>query len=295
MNKQILVLGCSGEVGSRLSKKLLNSGFTVFGISGIRKCTVIHPKHFCRSMDLLNSKINLGLDEIKPITLIHAAWITKSPSFWNSSVNDKWVESSKLIIQDFEKHGGKNLVITSTCAEYDWKTSIPLKETSLLNPLSKYGKSKLELFNWVKSRNISLLWTRTFFQFGLKEQSQRLIPSLIDHLLRGEKYCVETGNDTRDFIYIEDVVGLLELLITNNSCGTFNIGSGIGYKVNYVAKTVANLVGASDLVEFRNNNSIGTSVVSNNEKLLQAVGNYSWTDFETAISKTIFSRKDINF
>ena len=55
------------------------------------------------------------------------------------------------------------------------------------------------------------------------------------------------------------------------------------------------LVEASDLVEFRNENSIGTSVVSKNEKLLQAVGNYSWADFETAISKTIFSRKDFNF
>ena len=55
------------------------------------------------------------------------------------------------------------------------------------------------------------------------------------------------------------------------------------------------LVEASDLVEFRNENSFGTSVVSNNEKLLQAAGNYSWTDFETAISKTIFSQKDFNF
>ena len=55
------------------------------------------------------------------------------------------------------------------------------------------------------------------------------------------------------------------------------------------------LVESSDLVEFRNENSFGTSVVSNNEKLLQAAGNYSWTDFETAISKTIFSQKDFNF
>ena len=56
MPSKFLILGCTGEVGSRLTNLLLSQGFIVYGISGVRKCAIVHPNHSCTKLDLLKTK-----------------------------------------------------------------------------------------------------------------------------------------------------------------------------------------------------------------------------------------------
>jgi len=290
MNK-VLLLGCTGEVGSRLCLKLLDEGFIVFGVRSSKQCRVNHVNHACKKIDLLNVDLSLDIMNFKPEIMVHTAWITTPNIFWDSPINDNWISKSKRIIQEFENNGGKYLIITGTCAEYSWKNQEQLSETSIENPETRYGKSKLDLLNWIRSRNIPFLWTRTFFQFGLTEPAGRLIPSLIDNLLLGNNYVIQNDTDVRDFVYIKDVVEILSLLISQEASGIVNIGSGNKIDVKLVSEKIARLINREDLLHFENNNPQKSLVVSNPNKLIELLPEFEWTHFDSAIMETIDIRK----
>jgi nucleoside-diphosphate-sugar epimerase len=290
MNK-VLLLGCTGEVGSRLCLKLLDEGFIVFGVRSSKQCRVNHINHTCKKIDLLNADLSLDLKNFKPEIMVHAAWITTPNIFWDSPINDNWISKSKRIIQEFEDNGGKYLIVTGTCAEYSWKNQEQLSETSIENPETRYGKSKLDLLNWIRSRKLPFLWTRTFFQFGLAEPAGRLIPSLIDDLLLGNNYVIQNDTDVRDFVYIKDVVEILSLLIRQEASGIVNIGSGNKIDVKSVSEKIAKLINREDLLYFENNNPQKSIVVSNPSKLIELLPEFKWTYFDLAIMETIDVRK----
>ena len=84
-------IGCSGQVGSRLTILLLKSGFVVNGVSGSKPCTIDDKNHFCRKIDSLNPTTSLYLSEFKPDIMVHTAWVTTLGVFWESTINYDWL------------------------------------------------------------------------------------------------------------------------------------------------------------------------------------------------------------
>ena len=288
MFKKIMLLGCTGEIGSRLTTSLVNSGYEVIGVRATRECTVKHPLHTCHSRNLLDEELDFS--SIRPEVLIHTAWYTTPSQFWESELNTNWVKASKRIISNFEDSGGKYLVVTGTCAEYSWNLNESLNESSPELPASMYGRSRLELLNWIRNRELPFLWTRTFFQFGLNEPAGRLIPSLIDSLLEGMHYVIRSGKDVRDFVFIEDVVNILNKLIVQQHKGVVNIGSGVGIEIEEVSRTLARLLGREDLLTFDFQYEQKSNVVSNPDHLTSLIGKYPWKSFDLALIESIRAR-----
>ena len=293
VNKRIFLLGCSGEVGFRLTLKLLKKGFIVKGIRGSKPCKIEDKNHFCTKVNLLTSNESLNLKDFKPDVMIHCAWITTPKEFWNSPLNIDWVRVSKKLIMDFEASGGKYLGVTSTCAEYSWHGGRSLSETAEVDPQSIYGKSKLELLNWIEQRDLPFLWTRTFFQFGLNEPTGKLIPSIIDAILKGDSFEVQNEHDVRDFIYINDVVSALDVLICQEELGIINLGTGSGTAIRSITDLIANKMGRNDLIQYKSIYGATSTVVSNPEKLLSRISDHRWTPLDLAITETIRSRSKL--
>jgi len=293
MTKNILVLGCSGEIGSRLTKIFLAAGNKVYGIRGLRSCKIRNIDHLCSQANLLDSNLDLNLNSIRPEILIHTAWVTKPGVFWDSPLNHEWVNASKKIVEEFKFTGGKYVVVTSSCAEYSWQGEELLSESSKSNPTSEYGRAKNELLKWLETQPLSYLWARIFFQFGLQETYGRLIPSLIDDILAGNKYLIRSGHDVRDFVYIEDVAKVMGILISKQTQGIVNIGSGEGITVEKVARIIAKLMDREDLLEFQIGTEAKSTVVSDSRKLINIIGDYSWTNLEKSLNESINSRKEL--
>ena len=294
MSHKVFLTGCTGEVGSRLTSHLLREGYQVFGTRGSRKCEINNPRHTCWRVNLLDPFVDLGLQTIKPKLLIHTAWVTTPKVFWDSDSNVQWIEASKRLINEFEKSGGERIVVTGSCAEYSWNSDAALSESSPESPASRYGKSKLELLNWIRDRDLNFLWTRTFFQFGMKENGGRLIPALIDSLHKGETFQVRSGSDNRDFVFVEDVIDVLAILISKQSRGVVNIGSGCGILAGDIARKIAEMLKLEELLIVENNELQRSEVVSNPEKLNSIIGNYRWTPVELALIRTIEARQASN-
>jgi len=287
---KILVTGSSGQVGSRLSRILSESGYDVVGI-GTRQ---LAPEEFkyqkYLQADLLKDDIETLIRDVRPNILIHLAWETAPNSFWESLKNSSWLARSIELASAFSKWGGEKIVVAGTSAEYDWVSSAPFSETSPEHPDSTYGRAKLGLLDYLREQSTPFLWTRTFFQFGGKESPGRLIPSLIDSLWAGSEFTIRKPEDIRDFIYIRDVVEIMATLITAEQEGIFNVASGVGTSARDIGLQVASTLGRPELLKFDEQSEEPSIVLADTEKLKETLGGFSFTSLEDAIGETTRDR-----
>jgi nucleoside-diphosphate-sugar epimerase len=285
---RVVVIGCSGAVGSRLISILHGRGYEVLGVRSKEKC--LARNHICTSINLLDPRVSLKFEDFRPNSLVLTSWITTPIAFWESKMNEDWVEASKRIILQFLELGGEYVVATGTCAEYDWNLNRPLGEIDKPNPSTLYGRSKLNLLNWIAELGVPYLWTRTFAQFGLREPSGRLVPSVIDALLGNHPALISNTHGVRDFIFVEDIARILSILMADTRVGVVNLGTGVGTEIGELALRIGNMIGRPDLINITENSTERNMVVADAKKLNGLLGPYSWTSLEDALSRSIEAR-----
>jgi nucleoside-diphosphate-sugar epimerase len=144
-------------------------------------------------------------------------------------------------------------VFLGSCEEYG-NSAAPFDEAGPLKVFSPYGWAKIAAFEAVsliaRQRSFPLCWVRPFLTFGPGQKGDLLVPSLIDACIAGRTIDLTSGEQTRDFVYVEDVVTMLITLLRNpeRAAGTvLNIASGIPRTIRQVGETIQRLVGKGTL------------------------------------------------
>ena len=90
---------------------------------------------------------------------------------------------------------------------------------------------------------------RIFNAYGEQCYRSYVIPDTIRKILGGLNPVPMkgTGNEERDFIYIEDVCEAFYVALKSDTVGTFNLGSGTRIKIKDLAKLIAEIMGRKDL------------------------------------------------
>lgn len=285
--KGVIVLGSSGQVGSRLSELLLLKGFEVYGFSRTEPKKILNRKFHFKKIDFLSNVKDDVFEDINAEYLFHCAWKTDPVDYVESEENHLWLETSKRLVSEFEFKGGSKSVIFGTCAEYSWDSQNGLDENFEVNPLSKYAKSKAELLGWLDARGSEFLWIRTFFQFGLNENPGKFIPDLIDYALNQRDFNVHAPFEVKDFVFIEDVVRASFGLFEKSANGVFNLGTGVGYELQDVAKRIFKEIETGAKLSINVKNLSRQAVVADNTKLLEVLPKFQWTNLDLALKKTI--------
>jgi nucleoside-diphosphate-sugar epimerase len=184
--------------------------------------------------------------------LIHLAWITEPGLFWHSPENDRWLDASRRLIEAFAAAGGRRIVVAGTCAEYAWSDQ-PLSEAaSPLQPSTPYGQAKAQLFREMPSlvgAEATWSWGRIFFPYGPGEQGKKFVPFIVDGLRRGERIPLTSGEQARDFLYVEDVAQAFVRLVESPTFqGAVNVASGIATPLRDVGETLGRLASRPDLL-----------------------------------------------
>jgi UDP-glucuronate decarboxylase len=294
MQSPIVVLGCSGAVGKRIVSIIVESGHEVLGYRGKSPCNLDSKLHKCHSIDLLTDSIHDDLKKIQARTLIHTAWLTRPIDYLENIENQIWLHKSKDVIKSFFEFGGEDLLITGTCAEYNWHDINNLKEESNNEfPESLYGKSKLALLDWLRFSELPFLWTRTFFQYGQMGDSQRLIPYLLESVGKGEKCTVRGANEIRDFVFIDDVAKALVSLVEKGAKGVVNVGSGQGILLADLAELICHVTGKPNSVKLEYADEPKT-IVSNQDKFRSLLPDFHFRPIESGLREMMVARVNNN-
>ena len=126
-----------------------------------------------------------------------------------------------------------------------------LREDAPLAPLSPYGVSKAA--GWLIAQSLGhqahlpVVGVRLFTPYGPWENSWRLIPHTVQHALRGDDIPLTPGDQSRDFLFIDDAIeGLLLAAASPAAVGQlFNICSGQETQVKEAVRTLLRLIDGS--------------------------------------------------
>ena len=164
--KKTLVTGASGFIGKHTLPLLLKAGHEVHAVSLKKK---IEQGVHWHQVDLKDpSQIQNLIAKTQPTHLLHFAWCAEPGKFWADPENIHWVQASLDLIKHFHKQGGKRVVISGSCAEYDWNKSSYSESESPGTPATLYGKCKQEL--QIKTEyfchkvNLSFCWVRIIWR-----------------------------------------------------------------------------------------------------------------------------------
>jgi len=259
MKKKILITGGSGYIGSCLYS-LLKKKFNIFILDKDKKKDwQIIPKNKYFKCNLINlKKADKIISQIKPNTIIHLASL--------STVNEKLkkrdyyqnnVVATKNIIKIIKKNRIRNIIYSSTASVYDYKKQ-KINEKSKLNPISKYGKTKLLSEKVIQRSGLNYIIFR-FFNVSsaiikpltgeYHNPETHLIPTLINNLMNnkiskifGKDYNTKDGTCIRDYIHVKDICHAIYLgikLIEKNKIKTIlNLGNGKGNSNLDIVKSI---------------------------------------------------------
>lgn len=259
--KRVLVTGAGGFIGRASIAPLLHKGFEVHAVvSGSTPAErAAAPRGALTQVaDLLDGpQVDALLKRVAPTHLLHFAWIATPGIYWHSPDNFRWLAASQHLLRAFHARGGVRAVMAGSCVEYDWskssvcdETSSPMADSS--TALTPYAAAKIALQKAVAQFSaqepLSSAWGRIFFQFGPYEHPDRLVPSVIRHLLVNEEALCTHGRQIRSFLHVADVGAAFAQLLDSDVQGPVNIGSDERIAVADLVERIAREIGRPDLV-----------------------------------------------
>lgn len=174
------------------------------------------------------------------------------------------------VMEAMRDAGVKRVVLASSGALYGEKAHQPVAEDQRPDPNSPYGVSKLAAEYYV--RTIGALWgietvaLRIFNAYGPGQRTRPAHPPVVPQFLKkassgGSLVVLGSGEQTRDFVYVDDVV---EALVAAASAAgvdqrVINIGSGVEVSINSLLATIGRVVGRPVSVIHNTDQSGGVS------------------------------------
>lgn len=251
--KRVLVTGGTGFVGRQALPILCKAGYEVHATWLHRAPPKIEGVRW-HSADLLKPGDTYSLFErLSPTHLLHFAWYAVPGRFWTAPENLSWITSSLTLMQAFQQYGGRRVVMAGSCAEYDWSHDVCNEWSTPCNPATLYGASKnatrVVLDAWSKQMGLSAAWGRIFFLYGPGEDPVRLVPSVINALLRDQPARCTHGNQVRDFMHVADVAAAFVALLDSDVTGAVNIASGNAVPLRDIIFEIADSMGKRQFVQ----------------------------------------------
>jgi len=253
----IVVTGGAGFIGYHTVKRLTEEGLDVSVIDNLHNATALEElkKH---GVKLYIADIrNLG--ELKILmrdaeAVLHlAALIDVEDSFRNPYLYHQVNVCGTVNILEVARTYGSidKVILASSAAVYGEPDRVPISENTPLRPISPYGLSKVIAERYCKMYHelygLNVLILRYFNVYGEYQSSEYagVITKFIERLLEHKPPIVYgDGRQTRDFVYVSDVVSANLLALKSKvDFGIFNIGTGRAVSINELATMLMEMVG----------------------------------------------------
>jgi len=268
-----LITGAAGFLGSSLANHLAREGHQVRGLDDLSTGdpgSLGPDVHFTRGDVSDRPKLWTLLQEVDVVYHLAARVSVPESILYPRDYNQVNVGGTVALMEAMRDVGVGRVVLTSSGAVYGDLAEQPLKETLTPNPRSPYAVSKLAAEYYV--RTIGNLWgietvsLRIFNAYGPGQNLPASHPPVVPHYLKqalrgGTLVAHGNGSQTRDFVYLDDVVsGLVAAATAPNINGlVINIGSGKETSISELIKCVLDVTGSNAEVIYNPKTSGGVS------------------------------------
>lgn len=301
-DKNILITGGAGFIGSHIANSLLdNNNICIvdnFATGKIKNLK--NPEH--ENLQIIKADIcNANLDELTSGIdyIFHLAAMASVPLSVENPLecNEINLNATVKLLESAAKNNVEKIVFSSSSAVYGENKNMPLKETEPPMPTSPYAASKasceLYLKSFYESYGLNYTALRYFNVFGPKQdknsQYAAVIPNFISAILEGKQAEIYgDGEQTRDFVYVGDIVKANISACKSDYNGVVNIASGEKLTINRLYEIVKQTLGSDlepkYLPERPGDIKHSQADISNMEKINLKIES---DDFEKQLSQTV--------
>lgn len=294
----LLITGATGFIGERLIKRLNEVGIDYDIIYHSKPCNIAGKKSKQYKAEITDmssmKKIPRGYSKIVHLAGKTGAGFVKNPKQYFET-NAK----GTLNVLEFARQRGIGGIIYASSAAVYGKT--PRKKTTedaIPEPSNAYSISKYagELYSKVYRdvygmKNITL---RFFNLYGppISPENLKGLVSIFcrNALTKVPIKILEKGSNTRDYVYVDDVVQsiLLSLKVKRTKDAVFNIGTGIGWSTEELAKRILKLCNGNEkLIESQVKDESDVFLVASIEKAKKSLGYNPQYDLDIGMRKLL--------
>ena len=252
---RITVTGGAGFIGSHLVDRLIEDGHTVQVIDNLYTGNkeFVHSKAQFVELDIRDPKLYSVLEEFRPDYIFHEAAQTEVSTSMSDPMLDCDINLMGLInlLNAAVKLDVKKFLMPSSAAVYGNLDTLPLNENMIGNPSSFYGLTKLTTEHYLRiyheAFGLPYVCYRYSNVFGPRQGNGGeggVISIFAKAIVQDSPIIIYgDGKQTRDFIYVDDVVEANILGMQHQVIGIYNVSTGISSSVNLLVDEFRNISG----------------------------------------------------
>lgn len=305
---RILVTGGAGFIGSNLVWSLLSGGHEMHVIDDMSTGNLgnLHPAALTRTLDITGPKLAQAVAEIAPEVVVHLAAQTSVPVSIQDPDRDRLVnvEGTRAVARAAREAGARLMLSASSAAVYGEPSVVPLPEEAPKAPTNPYGRSKLEaesvIAGELRSSTTDFASLRFSNVYGPRQdwRGEGGVVAIFSAAMSRKETPVlyGTGRQTRDFIFVGDIVAAIEaaieatgpLALEGENGPAYNISTGTETSLDELVgalRIAASYFGPVDKAEAREGDIERSALDAS--KIRAATGWYSRVPIDTGIERTV--------
>ena len=260
--KKYLVTGGSGFIGSHISEHLSKQGHEVKVLDSLRTGFVKNIQHL--DVTFIEGDIrdkNLVNEIVKDVdTIFHLGALVSVPEslLKIDECIDINTKGTINLLEAAKKEGSCKVVLSSSAANYGNNPVLPKVETMVADPLTPYSITKLDgeyyLDMYLKYWGVKTVSLRYFNVFGSRQNPNSAyaaaVPIFINNALQNRPLTIYgDGLQTRDFIYVKDVVAA-NILASQKGNGVYNVALGHSTSILELAERIIEITNSKSAIKF---------------------------------------------
>lgn len=302
---RILLTGGAGFIGSHIQDRLIELGHEVAILDNLRsgKKENLNPKSKFYEVDVCNKEaLEQALMDFKPEAIHHLAAQNEVPFSMEHPFEDQNMNIVGMmnLMEASHKAGVKKIIYSNTGGAYYGdvtEADLPLVETfPVLKPTSFYGVSKMcaEQYMRLYGRLYGISWVALRYAnvYGPRQDGNKeagVVAIFTSRMLKGEPITINgSGEHTRDYIYVGDVVEANVKALEFDKDEAFNIATGVRTSNKQVFETIRDALGIQMEATYgpeRPGDALHNCLSP--QKAKEMMGWEAQNDFKTGVQKTV--------
>jgi len=258
----VLVTGGAGFIGSNLVEELLASGEDVIVLDNFTTGSRENLEELPGNLRIIKgSCLDLPSLDVSPEAIYHLGIPSSSPMYKRNPMLVGEAINGAIAVFELAKKTGSRVVYASTSSLYSGQTP-PHREDMEVFVTDYYTEARFSMERfaelYLKLFGVEAVGMRFFSVYGPHEAAKKVYANIVTQFLwemmAGRAPVIYgDGTQTRDFVYVKDVVSALQLAMGSDYTGALNVGTGKSYSFNDVAEILAGEMGLDIRAEHVNN------------------------------------------